>query len=123
MISLSSRVVDDVGELLGEQADVERVQHRAHRRHREVGLEVLLAVPAERADAIAVLDAERGERVGEPGRVRADLGEGRAARARLGPGDAFALGVHALAVAQDRRDREREILHRAGREGVGMIGQ
>ena len=39
--------------------------------------------------------------------------------ARLGPGDAFALRVHPLPVAQDRRDREREILHRAGRERVG----
>ena len=38
-------VVDDVGELLGEEADVERVEHRAHARDGEVGLEVLLGVP------------------------------------------------------------------------------
>ena len=55
-------VVDHVGELLGEQPDVERVQHRAHRRHREVGLEVLLRVPQERADPVAGLDPEPRER-------------------------------------------------------------
>ena len=47
-------VVDDVRELLGEQPDVQRVQHRAEARDREVRLEVLLRVPAERADAVAV---------------------------------------------------------------------
>ena len=45
-------VVGDVDELLGEEPDVERVQHGAHRRHREVGLEVLLRVPAEGRDAL-----------------------------------------------------------------------
>ena len=50
-------VVGDVGDLLGEQADVERVQDGAHGRHREVGLEVLLVVPHERPDAVAFGDA------------------------------------------------------------------
>ena len=43
-------VVDDVGELLGEQPDVERVQHAAGARRREVQLEVARRVPAERGD-------------------------------------------------------------------------
>ena len=51
-------MVHDVLELLGEQPDVERVQHRADAGHREVGLEVLLDVPRERADAVAGLDPE-----------------------------------------------------------------
>ena len=42
-------VVGDVDELLGEEPDVERVQHRAHARHREVGHQVLGVVPHERA--------------------------------------------------------------------------
>ena len=44
-------VVDDVDELLGEQPQVQRVQHRAHARHGEVGHQVLGVVPHERGDA------------------------------------------------------------------------
>ena len=51
-------VIDDEGELLGEEADVERVDDRAHRGDGVVGFEVLLGVPAEGADAVAGLDAE-----------------------------------------------------------------
>ena len=64
-------VVRDVGELLGEQPDVERVQHGAHRRHREVGLEVLGVVPLERADPLVPGDAQPAQGVGEPGRAPA----------------------------------------------------
>ena len=51
---------------LGEEAHVERVEHRAHRRHREVSLEVLLVVPHEGADAVTVADSELGKRGGQP---------------------------------------------------------
>ena len=44
-------VVDDVGELLGEQPDVERVQHAPRARGGEVQLEVAGGVPGERGDA------------------------------------------------------------------------
>ena len=33
--------------------------------------------------------------------------------AGIGPGDALAVGVHPAPVAQDRRDRQRKVLHRA----------
>ena len=46
-------VVDDVGELVGVQAQVQRVQHRADRRDRQVRLEVLMPRPGERRHAIA----------------------------------------------------------------------
>ena len=58
-------MVDDVGELLLEQADVERVQHRADAGHGEVQLEMALVVPGERRHAVALLDAEPRERAGE----------------------------------------------------------
>ncbi len=51
-------VVDDVGDLVGEQADVDRVQDGAEARHAEVELEVALAVPAEGRHPVALLDAE-----------------------------------------------------------------
>ena len=55
-------VVDDVDQLLLEQADVERVQHRTHARHREVQLQMALAVPRERAHSLALRHSQAGER-------------------------------------------------------------
>ena len=91
--TLSSRVVDDVGDLLGEQADVQRVQHRADAGHGEIQLEVALVVPGERADAVARLDAQR-----------------RAARAR---GDR-----RAVTTSRERRRCTRSVLRRASRPGT-----
>ena len=54
-------VVDDVDQLLREQPQVERVQHRAHARHREVGHQVLGVVPHEGGDPLVAGDA-RGRR-------------------------------------------------------------
>ena len=48
-------VVDDVGELLGEEAHVEGVEHGAHAGHGHVDLEVLADVPGEGGDAVALL--------------------------------------------------------------------
>ena len=82
MITRSSRVVDHVRELLGEQPDVERVQHRAHRRDREVRLEVLLRVPAGTCrPGRRVAMPSRASARGEPVGVVDDLGVGRAPRA------------------------------------------
>ena len=58
-------VVGDVDDLRGEQPDVERVEHGTHRRHREVGDEVLGVVPHERADSLVAVDAELAERMCE----------------------------------------------------------
>ena len=66
-------VVDDVGELVGVEAEVEGVEDAAHERDAEVGLEVRAVVPAERGDAIARPDAEieqgAGEAAGADGEV------------------------------------------------------
>ncbi len=59
------RVVDDIGQLLGEQPDVERVQDRSDAGNGHVQLEVALIVPSERADAIALFDAKPIEHTGE----------------------------------------------------------
>ena len=58
-------VVRDVAEVVGMQAQVERVEDGAHRRARRGRLEVAVVVPAERADAVALLHAEPRERVRE----------------------------------------------------------
>ena len=106
-------VVDDLGHLGAGQPDVQRVQHRAHRGHPEVGLQVLLVVPAERGHRVARPDPQPGQGPGQPPRV---LRHGRVrgpAGARSGPGHALAAAVHAGAVPHDRADGEREVLHGA----------
>ena len=50
-------VVDDVGDLLGEQARVERVVDRADAHDAVPGLQVAPGVPGQRRDAVAELDA------------------------------------------------------------------
>ena len=57
-------MVDDVGELVGVEAEVERVEDAADERNAEVGLEVLAVVPAEGGDAVAGADAEVGQDTG-----------------------------------------------------------
>ncbi len=77
-------VVDHVREVVGVKADVERVQDRAGAGDREVALEVALAVPGERADPLALLDAETTERVREAVDPRRDLRVGGPRRAVRG---------------------------------------
>jgi hypothetical protein len=89
------RVVDDVDDLLREEADVHGVQDRTHRRNCEVGLEVLLVVPHEGADAIALADAELRQRRRQPVRPLRDLGIARV------PHVAFTLQRHDLAVGTE----------------------
>ena len=88
-------VVGDVDELLGEEPDVEGVEHRAHRRDREVGLEVLDVVPLEGRDPLVAGDAEPTEPVGQLGGAATQLG--------VRPGaDAVGGGGHDLGVGMDR---------------------
>ena len=77
-------VVDDVGELIGEQPDVERVQHRPHTGNRHVELEVALVVPRERPDPIPVLDPQSPEHAGKSIDALGHLAEARAHRSLLG---------------------------------------
>ena len=62
----------DVAEVVAAQTRVERVEHRAHQRDREVELEMLGLIPEQCGDSIAGLDAQAGEPGGEPaGTLRA----------------------------------------------------
>ena len=107
------RVLHDVGQVLGEEADVQRVQDGAQARHADVGLHVLLVVPAERGHARVGADAEAAQGGDEPARSRQHLGErrhpetvGRLRRHGL-------ARVHALGVAHDHGDVEGTLLHQA----------
>ena len=89
------------------------MEHRAHAGHGEIGLHVLLVVPAEGADAVAGADAETAQRAGEPLGAIADLGEGRLAIPVALEGDDLAVAVDAAPVLVDHVEGERVLLHRA----------
>ncbi len=106
-------VVRDVGELLGEQADVQRVEHAPRAGRREVELEVTCRVPREGRDPPVVGDAEVVEHSAQPTRA---LGPGPV-RGALDPrrrrGDDLLVGEQLLGPAEQVRDRERVVLHQA----------
>ena len=88
-------VADDVAQVVLEQADVQRVQHRAHARHREVQLEVAQRVPPE------------ASRRGRPGGCRAGAarwpaaGRARRPRRRSSARPPSRVQAHDLAVAEE----------------------
>ena len=106
-------VVDDVGQLVGKEPHVEGVQHGTHRRHGEIGLEVLLVVPHERGDPLVTGHAQGTEGVSQLGSAPAHVGVRRPAYAIAGRRDHFAGAVDRRPVANDRRDRQRDVLHGA----------
>ncbi len=108
-------VVDHVGELLGEEPQVEGVEDRTHRRDGEVGLEMGLVVPEEGADPVGVADPEPPECPGQPLGPLGHLGERGGDRLALRTDDGHdpAVRVHRSAVTEDPADQQWGILHRA----------
>ena len=106
-------LVSDELDLLREQPDVERVQHRTHRRHGDVGLQVLLVVPHEGGDPLIAVDAETPQGVGQAGSLLADLPVGGMPEPVPGGGGDRAVAVDIHRVAQDLRDGQRGVLHGA----------
>ncbi len=113
-------VVNDVGELLGEEPNVERVQHRTHGRDTEVTLQMLLMVPGERADTLISGDPNLPKGIGQPTCVRTNVGKRRSARCKslrrriegLDGAD-HGITVNGHASTQNHRDQQRVVLHRA----------
>ena len=106
-------VVDDEGQLFGEEPDVERVQDGAHARDGEVGLHVRLVVPHERRHAVTGLHAEFAQRRGQLLGALGDLEERRLLDPVGRDGEDLLVGVHELAVADDAADEQWRVLHRA----------
>jgi hypothetical protein len=103
----------DVADLSRREPDIQRVQHRAHRRHRQVGLEVLGVVPHEGPHALIGVHAQPPQGVGQPRGAAARLGVGAAPGPVPGPGDDLAITEYRGPVAHDRRDRQRDVHYRA----------
>jgi len=106
-------VVDDVGDLLGEEPDVHGVQDGAARRDAEVQLQVTVRVPGERADAVAGLHAERSQRVpqapGAPVHLRVRLALEPARRAA----DDLTIRKQSRRPLEQRADRQGDVHHQA----------
>ena len=104
-------MIDDVGDLVGEQARVDGVTDRAHAGDAVVQLEVAMVVPRERGDALAGPDAESVlQGAGQLLRALAERGIGgpvhrRIRRARHHLDRAVALGR----MVDDRRDQKRPV--------------
>ena len=99
-----ARMGGDVGQVVGVQAEVERVRDHSADRDADVDLEVLVVVPGEGSDAVAVLQAElvaqrRGEAAGSWRELRVRV----AMPASVGkPGHDLPVAEELLAAAQDR---------------------
>jgi hypothetical protein len=76
------------------------MQDRAHARHREVGLDVFLVVPAERGDDVTDLDTQRRESGGEP--TGALVGVAKLTRRAWCVGDEEVVGVRDGGLRADR---------------------
>ena len=101
---LVARVRRDVGDVVGMEAEVQRVGHHAADRDADVGLQVLVVVPAERPHAVAVLQPELvAERCREPARPWRELGVRVAVPALVGQArDDLPVAEELLAAPQDR---------------------
>ena len=105
------RVVGDVGELLGEQADVERVEHAAGAGRGEVELQVARGVPRERADAAVLRHPERVEDARQPPRPLRPLAVRGALDAAAPRGRDRLVGVQPLRALEGIDECERVRLH------------
>ena len=107
-------VIDDVDDLLGKEARVDRVADRAHAGNAVVQLEVAVAVPGQRADAVADLDAQREQRLGDLLRARVGVAIGVAMdRAFDGAGDDLGVAVVEGGMLDELRNQKRAVLHEA----------
>jgi hypothetical protein len=106
-------VVDHIGQLFGEEAQVQRVQYRAHGGDAQVGLEVGLVVPQERTHPVTVAHPDPLQGPGQSLGAVGDLGEGGldGLAGRTGDGDHPALAIDLLAVAENATHQQRCILH------------
>ena len=106
------------------EAQVERVRDEAADRRPDVRLEVLVVVPHERRDPVAVLEPEAAQRDGEPLRPRGEVGVPVAVPALVGqPGDDLAVAVELVRPPQDRGDVELVVHHQAFHHASSSVEQ
>ena len=115
-------MIEDVADLLGKQARVDRVHHGAAPRHRVVQLEVPEAVPRQRRDAIAHCHAQPAQRLRELARAQFGVRVRVAMNAAFdGARNDFGVAVIARRVRQQRRNQQRLVHDQAKHRGVPPV--
>jgi hypothetical protein len=115
------RVLGDVGDVLGEQAQVQRVHHAAGRGNPEIGLEVDRVVPHERGDAVAGLEARLDQRLRQLARAPVDLAVGGAVQGLVRPPrDHLDVRERAACALEQHVERQGDVHHR-GLHGVWLL--
>src|SRR4051794_10389305 len=107
-------MVDDVQDLLREQARIDRMQDAAGARYTVVKLEMTEAVPGERGDRLAECHAQRIQGPGQPFRAFGHGGVGRAVyhAVRIARDD-LPLAMLRCSVIHQRGNQQRMVLHQA----------
>jgi len=98
---------------LGRQAGIDRVQDGAHAGHGEIELEMMLGVPRQGGDAIALAHTELGECCGEPAAALEHLAIGRRDERSWKPRRHGLGGIQALDALAHQIERQRHVLHQA----------
>ena len=98
-------------QLVGEEAQVQRVEDRPHAGDRVVELEVSVVVPGERRNPVARLHPEAAEHVGDLADPRREVAVGVSVEPVLPLGDDLLLGEQPLASPEHVLDGERVVLH------------
>ena len=104
-------VVHDVGQLLGEQTDVQGVEHSPGARRREVELEVTSRVPGEGRHPTLLGDPEVVEHSAEAAGALRPGGVGRPLAPSGHGGHDLTVPVVLLSAIEEVADRQRNILH------------
>ena len=107
------RVVDDVDQLVGEQPDVEGVQHASGARCGEVQLQVPPGVPAERAHPRVRTEAQVVQHRGQPAHAVGPVGDGGAAFLPDLCRDDLLVAEELFGPVEDVGEDEGAVLHQA----------
>ena len=102
---LRAAMVDDVVEIVGQQAIVDRHQHRADLRHGVVGFEMRVRIGGDVGDAIALPDAHRLQ--GRRPAVAA-LEELRVGQSQVAIDDGLAVGIEPTGASREFHRRQRD---------------
>jgi hypothetical protein len=103
----------DPADLVGREAQVERVHDAAGSRDAEIALEVRVVVPGERRDAIALLQAEALQGGGEPARAPVVLAVAVRSQRLVGQArDDLVLREQGAGAVEQVIERQRHVHHR-----------
>ena len=108
-------MVDDVGQLIGKKANVERMHYRPRPGNAEVKLHVLVVVPCERGDPIPGSTPSPLEHIAQPLHPPIEFAEGvlvQSAIWQLGPD--LLVGIETITVFQNAVNGELIVHHQAG---------